>query len=345
MSDSKELMANAEWDKLIERLNKAGIPADQHWRTLVLYMRNMGTFDFLTGKQKAQMQKLIVDTLKSKDYSHERYVGIVEEQEEILLGPHKEKIQMALDETKALLDDVRHLLLRKKGDVQDLEATTVDLVEQGTDPKELISSMRKAFHEVVNDMEQDMENLTRMSMTDQLTQLFNRRAFDDILQKSVDKSLEDQQPLSLVMIDIDHFKHFNDTYGHQVGDQALQVMARSLKKFGDEVNNKEQNSFHACRYGGEEFTVVLPQTNGPSAAQVAEEIRKRVEKCSFNIQSKKGAILHQGLKVTISLGVQEMDQGWDGAHAANLIEHADRKLYHAKECGRNRVCHRLKGEK
>lgn len=343
MTENQVVTAQMEWDKLIERLNKAGIPHDPHWRTLVLYMRNMGTYTFLSEKQKAQLQHLIVDTLKSKDYSQDRYMNIVQQQEEILLGPHKEKMQMALDETKALLDDVRDLLLRKKGDVQDLEATTVDLVEKGTDPKDLISSMRKAFHEVVNNMEQDMEDLTRLSMTDQLTQLNNRRAFDEILQECVKGSLEEGWPLSLVMIDIDHFKHFNDTYGHRIGDQALQVVSKTLSTLGNQVNAEAGDSYHACRYGGEEFTVVLPYTNARSAAQVAEEIRQRVERCSFNIQNKNGVLIHQGLKITISLGVQEMKREWNGAYVTNLVECADRKLYHAKESGRNRVCFTLDG--
>ncbi|MBU1247120.1 MAG: GGDEF domain-containing protein [Proteobacteria bacterium] len=287
------------------------------------------------------MQKLIVDTLRAKEYTDERYQELVLEQEEILLAPHKEKIQLALDETQALMSDVQRLLLRKKGDVQSLETTAVDLVESGGNPKNLISSMRKAFQEVVNSMEQDMKDLTELSMTDQLTKLRNRRAFDQCLEQAVSSAMSDGTPLSLVMIDIDHFKLFNDTYGHRVGDQALQVVSRALLKLGEEINAGGEIAYQACRYGGEEFTVILPGANGPSGAQVAEEIRKRIERCALNIEDKFGKLLHERLSITVSLGVQELDPNWNGAYVSNLVEQADKKLYFAKETGRNRVCHQL----
>ncbi len=333
--------ANAEWNTLIERLDQADIPPNPKWRTLVLYMRNISDVSFLSEKQKLQMQKLIVKTLKSKDFSEERYIDIVQKQEDILLGPHKEKIQMALSETQALLDDVRGLLLRKKGDVQELESTAVNLMESEANPKDMISSMRKAFHEVVNSMEQDVEDLTKLSLTDQLTQLSNRRAFDLSLKKAVDDAIEGRWPLSLVMVDIDHFKHFNDSYGHRIGDQALQVVATSLRTLGEQINASEKKLYHACRYGGEEFTIILPHTNGSSAVQVAEELRKRVEKCRLNIKDTSGKHLHKGLTITISLGVEELNPGWEGCCSSNLVEFADRKLYQAKQSGRNCVCHKI----
>ncbi len=341
MTDMEIQKTNNEWDSLIKRLDRAGIPPNPHWRTLILYMRNIHSISFLNEKQKMQMQQLIVETLKSKNFTEKRYLEIVQKQEDILLEPHKEKIQMALAETQALLDDVRSLLMRKKGDVQELESTAVDLMESETSPKDMISSMRKAFHEVVNSMEQDMDNLTKLSLTDQLTQLSNRRAFDLSLKDAVTKALRNNKPLSLIMVDIDHFKHFNDTYGHRIGDQALQVVANALRTLGKKINTNNKGCYHACRYGGEEFTIILARTNKSSAAQVAEEVRKCVERCSFNIKDPNGKLLHQDLKITISLGVETLDPGWKGCLSSNLVEFADRKLYHAKESGRNRVCHTI----
>lgn len=335
-------MASTIWDELIDRLDRAGIPADPHWRTLVLYMRNMREFFFLSEKQKEQMQKLIVDTLRAKDYSKERYMDIIKAKEEILLGPHKEKMQMALAETQELLDDVRDLLLRKKGDVMGLEIATVELVENEPNPQNIISSMRKAFREVVDSMERDMKNLTELSMTDQLTQLSNRRAFDQVLDQAISSSLAGGTPLSLVLIDIDHFKNFNDSYGHRIGDQALQVVGKTLLNIGSAINvDDAEEMYHPCRYGGEEFAVILPQNDLGAATEVAEEIRQRIESCKFTLHDKNGNMQHDGLQITVSLGVQQFDPTWNGAYVANIVEQADRKLYFAKETGRNRVCSEL----
>ncbi len=332
-------MEELSWEALLQLLDQAGVPADVKWRTLVLYIRNMTTFDFLSIKQKAQLQELVLSILKSKNYSQEQYINIMRQQENILLGPHKEKLQMALNETKALLEEVHELFLRKKGDVQDLETTTVDLVEKTSDTTVLISSMREAFHEVVNNMEQDMDKLTQLSLTDQLTKLNNRRAFDNILNTCVAESLEQGWPLSLIILDIDHFKKFNDTYGHRIGDHALQVMADILKHLADNNHIVPSENYHPCRYGGEEFAIVLPHTEAKKATDVAEAIRQQVERCSFEIEDSTGEKkIHQNLSITISLGVQELDKNWENEQANTLIELADRKLYKAKASGRNTTC-------
>lgn len=331
-----------EWDRLITRLDKAGVPPDVRWRTLILYMRNVRGFYFLSERQKSEIQQLIMDTLKERNYTDEHYVEVVKRQEDILLGPHKEKIRMALDESEALMRDVRDLLLRKKGDVQDLENLTVSLVESEQSPREMISAMRKAFHDVVHAMESDMADLTRMSLTDALTQLYNRRAFDEHIANCSQAAGKSGEPLSLVMLDIDHFKRFNDTYGHRIGDQALRAVAKVLMHHAGEVNGKtdagRDGQYFTARYGGEEFAVVLNRTGLKEAAMLGESIRSRVERYNFTIQDNSGNVLHEGIRITVSVGVAQLDPTWKGAWADNLVELADKHLYEAKECGRNKVC-------
>ncbi|MGE4291422.1 MAG: GGDEF domain-containing protein [Desulfovibrio sp.] len=331
-----------EWDRLIDRLNKAGVPPDVRWRTLILYMRNVRGFYFLSERQKGEIQQLIVDTLKARDYSDKHYEEVVKRQEDILLGPHREKLRMTLDESQGLLRDFRDLLLRKKGDVKNLEVLTVGLVESEKSPREMISAMRKAFHEVVQAMETDMADLTHISMTDALTQLYNRRALDEQLALSTRRSVDTGQPLSLIMIDIDHFKRFNDDYGHRIGDQALRVVAKVLQLKGEEVNGKSSTGrdgrYFAARYGGEEFAVVLSGLGRADATSVAESIRSRVEHYNFTIQDNSGNVLHEGIRITVSAGVAQLDPDWKGAWAENLVELADKHLYQAKAGGRNKVC-------
>ena len=326
-----------EWDSLLARLDKAGVPRDVRWRTLILYMRNVKSFYFLTEDQKSRLQELILETVRGKDFSDERFEDIVRRHEEVLLGPYREKLEVTMSESEAMLKDFRDLVRRRKGDVQNLEVLTVDLVDSELTPKEMLSAMRKAFHEVVNSMEQDMDDLTRMSMTDALTQLYNRRAFDQRLEQAVVQARAENAPLSLVMIDIDHFKRFNDTYGHRIGDQALQVVSKVLRLLGQERNADGEEHYWAARYGGEEFSVILPGCGTEEAVRQAECIRRRVERYNFTIQDNDGNVLHDGIKITVSLGVAKLSNEWRGALSGNLVEAADRNLYRAKENGRNRV--------
>jgi len=164
-----------------------------------------------------------------------------------------------------------------------------------------------------------------MSYLDELTGISNRRGFDQELIKENRRAMRDNTPLSLIMLDVDYFKAFNDTYGHFKGDNCLRTIASALKK-----TLKRPGDFSA-RYGGEEFVVLLPNTNATGAAIVAENLRANVEK---------SAIVHNNSLcadyVTVSLGIvtrlSEQTETPD-----ELIVAADRALYHSKHEGRNRV--------
>jgi diguanylate cyclase (GGDEF)-like protein len=163
------------------------------------------------------------------------------------------------------------------------------------------------------------EELRRLSNTDGLTALYNRRHLDESLQSELERARRYHLPLSILMFDIDHFKKFNDTYGHDQGDRVLQTVAVTLR-------GALRNQDYPCRYGGEEFVAILPNTAKAGAYSLAERLRKDVEQTNVN-----------GLKVTISIGVAEFPD-FDVADAAKLIEAADAAMYTAKKSGRNRVC-------
>ena len=162
-----------------------------------------------------------------------------------------------------------------------------------------------------------LKELERLSITDALTDVYNRRHLDATLKRELERSRETGAPLAVIMFDADHFKTFNDTYGHDQGDRVLkmagQVMKGAVRKYDV-----------PCRYGGEEFTVILPSTGPEGAMLVAERLRQDVE--AMNVD---------GLKVTISLGVACFPMiAVDSPEA--LVEAADVALYRAKESGRNR---------
>jgi diguanylate cyclase (GGDEF)-like protein len=164
--------------------------------------------------------------------------------------------------------------------------------------------------------------LKDQAIRDPLTNLYNRRYLNEVLEREMQKAKRYSRPLSILMIDIDYFKKINDTYGHESGDDVLRTIGVLLLKY-------YRKSDIACRFGGEEFTLVLPETSLAIATQKAETLRKAV--ADLHIPSQ--GIVIEG--VSISLGVAAFPQ--DGRSAKTLISAADRALYKAKRLGRNRV--------
>lgn len=163
-----------------------------------------------------------------------------------------------------------------------------------------------------------LEEQLRMAATiDKLTGIYNRQTLDDLLSREIARCRRYKTPLSIIMADIDHFKHVNDTYGHQVGDKVLHAVAETFRE-------SIRLSDVLGRWGGEEFLIIAPQTAKTSAAPMAEKLRKAIERQSF----------YHDEPLTVSLGVTEMKEG---DTLESLIRRADEALYHAKNLGRNRV--------
>jgi len=168
-----------------------------------------------------------------------------------------------------------------------------------------------------------LDNLQREASTDALTQLANRKTFDSVIAQTIREAEETGRPLCLLMVDVDHFKSFNDTYGHPLGDQILKLIGRSLV---ETIQPKDT----AARYGGEEFAVILPGTNLEAAIAIADDIRLRV--AGRRVTNRRtGETLGQ---VTLSAGVAQFVAG---ETITSLVHRADEALYLAKREGRNRV--------
>ncbi len=172
-------------------------------------------------------------------------------------------------------------------------------------------------------LRKELEQVKEESKVDTLTGIANRKAFDAELESSILFSRESNKPFCLLMLDIDHFKIFNDTYGHLVGDKVLRYVAGSLQ------HNIKGGDFVA-RFGGEEFTIILPTTNINGALTLAEQIRDAI---SSGKLTDKGSDTNYG-KLTISVGITQF-RASDLSH--ELIERADKAMYLAKERGRDRV--------
>ena len=168
----------------------------------------------------------------------------------------------------------------------------------------------------------DFEYQYKLATIDGLTELYNHRFFQETLQKQIEISQRYNQPFSLIIIDIDFFKKFNDTYGHQAGDAVLKQVAETLKK-------ESRATDFVCRYGGEEMSIILPNTNAEEALFSARRINKSIAEKAFYLNNSETG------NVTISVGVATFPE--DASTSQDLIEFADKGLYYAKEHGRNQV--------
>jgi diguanylate cyclase (GGDEF)-like protein len=168
---------------------------------------------------------------------------------------------------------------------------------------------------------QEKEKARRAAVRDGLTGLFNRRAFDELLGRTLAREARQNGRFALVLLDVDHFKKLNDTFGHQAGDHALKETARLLRR---QLRRQDE----AARIGGEEFAAILPGTDASGAEQLGERIRRAVEEHQTVFEGAR-------LAVTVSAGAAVWPA--DGADEAALLAAADRALYAAKQAGRNRV--------
>lgn len=225
------------------------------------------------------------------------------------------------------------LAMTKKGDEIPIEITISSISWQSS----LIFSgiirdiserkqMEKELRDNQTRLEENNQLLQKLSTEDGLTLISNRRYFDEFLHNEWKRAAREKNSISLVMIDIDYFKTFNDIYGHQSGDECLKRVAQAIKG----VLHRPADI--VSRYGGEEFVVVLPETEGAGALKISEEIRSEIEKLHIEHSGNTASSY-----ITASLGIETMvpNEGLGGEKF--LIQRADQALYKAKNQGKNKV--------
>lgn len=258
----------------------------------------------------------------------------------------KETLQKAEEIVSNTLSDVDEMVTSVRTSNKDFtgsfESTTAKL-ESARNPEELkqiaqqmILETQKMIQEnqsleeklqksssTMQELKIEMETVRKEAFTDGLTGIANRKKFDLEIERLISEGRENETPTSLVVIDIDHFKGFNDTYGHQVGDQVLRLVARTLH---DGLKGRD----FPARYGGEEFVIILPETSAENAGKVADILREAV----MGKEIVNRATGEKLSRVTISAGVAELGPE---ETPKEWIERADKALYRAKRKGRNRV--------
>jgi len=211
--------------------------------------------------------------------------------------------------------------------VRALDIGVNDYLSRPVDRNELAARVatqirRKRY---VDQLRSSFEASLEMAVTDQLTGLYNRRYLASHLSGMFDRAFWTGRPLSLMILDIDHFKAINDTHGHDIGDKVIQDIA-------DRVRNSIRGVDLACRYGGEEFLVAMPDTDKEFAGVVAERLRREIAAQSVTLNAGR-----DNIDVTVSIGLSSTEDGPKDDTAQKLIKRADEALYVAKNGGRNRV--------
>jgi len=222
------------------------------------------------------------------------------------MGEHSSR----MGEISRELDDVR----------SDEAETVVAVVDRLIESNDQMQRRLRDAEERLNEQARQIESHATEARTDALTLLANRRAFDDAIVRALSETQRLGAPLGLIMLDVDHFKTLNDTYGHQTGDDVLRGLGMILRQYSLETDV-------AARYGGEEFAIVLPGTSPEKTLENAERIRLAVESADLTGREK-------GTQVTVSMGVAMSKVG---ETATSLIKRADTALYAAKKAGRNRI--------
>ncbi len=202
----------------------------------------------------------------------------------------------------------------KKQRYKELSYLSKELKEEIKKPKPRTRALEKLFNE-----------LYVYATRDHLTGVFNRRVLDELLSKEISKSIRHNLPLSLVILDVDDFKNYNDKYGHLQGDMALRTITKVVSK----MTRKED---FVARYGGEEFIIVLPDTKLEKAKEVAEKIRKAIAETKIKLINK--SIEKSAEKLTVSMGIAQLNK----RDVQNMLARADTALYKAKAKGKNQVC-------
>lgn len=176
---------------------------------------------------------------------------------------------------------------------------------------------------------EEVRKLEEQLLTDPLTGLANYRHFSRALDQEMERTRRSGASTSLIMLDIDFFKKINDSYGHEGGNMALQALASCMLASFRKLDV-------VCRYGGEEFAIILPATEALVAVQVAERLRKNIELMDVEVSNQRGELVHINMTASLGIGIYPRDSQ---ASTKELIQEADDFLYKAKKGGRNQVCY------
>ena len=338
MSDDNEPVKNPNSyaNSALQMMEKKGIPPKPN-NFAVWYRYFSGAYPELTRTLDVILEAGLPFTEERNAEIYDRFLGVTLDEDflndaTLRVESELKKLMVFLDEAGSDAQTYGDTLSFVSGELSsgnslgDMRAVLEKIIEATRnmeDRNRLLESRLQDSASEIKSLKDDVESLRHEAMTDALTGVANRKLFDEEIRIGAAEAMDRGAPMTLLMIDIDHFKDFNDSHGHQVGDQVLRFVARILKSCvrGEDLT---------ARYGGEEFAIVLPNTTLENGAKVGEHVRSQVSKKAI-VNRATGKSLGT---ITVSVGAAEFQPG---ETVESLIERADEALYLAKHNGRNRV--------
>lgn len=366
-------------------LDEGGIPPDIKWRGTVGFLREVADIPIFSAKQKKMFHALLKKLVAKKDFSQTAFLNFISKiqdiynihineeliavkqqlkQKEQELKEERKHLQEMITAYTALIEYGQAGIKDKITDVDNIKTSTIKAVNQYEDKSKIISEVTRTANLVMNKMVKEAAHwrqkaqeadewrtkaqlMEQIAAIDKLTQVYTRRLFDEQVLELISQAMTSQKDVSLIMLDIDHFKKINDTYGHQAGDEVLRIVTGLIKQVAFGMSGVPY------RYGGEEFAILFEGLKKDETASIAEGIRKAIEEHKFTI-TKASDNSTVEIKITISAGVAELADclrldaedikvSEDEEHPElyknkiKFINAADFALYQAKSAGRNRV--------
>lgn len=284
--------------------------------------------DILIGNKRkfdAQTNHDLFATYVGSQHADDAAVNDVSNQLHSVMASAKQFVTTAIADNRSQMQAISDVAEQTEAGV-DSKLLVESLMEELAKAATRATRLEASFVEKTRELDTIRDSLHKSeerARTDTLTGLPNRRALDDFFRAAQIVAMEKDEPLSVLLIDIDHFKQFNDNFGHGVGDQVLRLVAKVLRERLREIDLP-------ARYGGEELIALLPGADLAACSAVAERIRRAIAECQISRRSTGEALPG----ITVSIGVGQFQPG---ESMADLIDRCDRALYQAKRAGRNRV--------
>jgi len=331
-----------------EILEKLGVAGEADWMAVVLFARNLvSAMDLFTSEQKANIQAKTFEHLSRRPLDHARFTQIVQTIQVFLqetpkmddlrnqLAQERQGYSSLYEEMAKVFADIQQNTQTRESTIQRMGADTEQFIAAAGSRAEVVSRLRGMITDMVSQAKEEARSwqarATQLEHTANfdplLSELYSRRALDAQLALAINRCATNNTPLSLMFIDVDHFKNVNDMHGHQVGDGVLRVLAAILSA------HSLQFSGFAARFGGEELVVLCEGLGEAACIQRAEDIRQDVARCPF-VPHSPGAASISPLHITVSIGVAQISPGQS---TSDLVLAADQAMYAAKTQGRNRV--------